>query len=631
MKYARVALGLPIDEVFDYLIPEHLSKDCSAGCRVGVSFGRRDLIGYLVGISLKTKIKKIKPINRLIDSKPILDKNFLKLTEMVSDYYFSSWGQAIEAALPADIRRGLAVSISETGLLPLGIFDVKGRNDSSLGSNDNSHKVTFLRGGSIGERLKAYEEQIDRVLAQRKSIIVLSPEVKQCLNILDLLKKNYSDRIELACRKHNPKEDLGIWEKAKNGIIDILVGTRAAVFAPFINLGLIIIEHEDAYGYKDERSPYYHARDVALMRAQLENIPLVLSSNTPSLESYYALKRKKYSLANIADKDAGQGVKITIADMRQYGQRQKTKMLFSPVLEDKLHKAIQSGKKILIFINRKGYAGFVYCQKCGYIVTCDKCSLRLIFYFEEKKLVCNSCGFKKTLPELCPECNANYIRFKGYGIEKLISQLHLVFPQAKISRIDKEHTDLNPDAQILVATEMVFHCDWTVKVEVVGAINLDTALNIVNFRSNEKLYALILRLKSLASEELIIQTVIPEFFSRIEIANLEIDKLYAAELKERKALKLPPFVHLIMLRLRGKNLQRAQNSSMDLYEKLKNINKSLEVFEPIEAIPLKLRGWFRFNILLKVSNPLALSKLLKKRLKEIRLPGTKLSVEVDPQ
>ena len=151
MKYARVALGLPIDEVFDYLIPEHLSKDCSAGCRVGVSFGRRDLIGYLVGISLKTKIKKIKPINRLIDSKPILDKNFLKLTEMVSDYYFSSWGQAIEAALPADIRRGLAVSISETGLLPLDI-----------------------------------------------------------------------------------------------------------------------IEHEDAYGYKDERSPYYHARNVALMRAQFD-------------------------------------------------------------------------------------------------------------------------------------------------------------------------------------------------------------------------------------------------------------------------------------------------------------------------------------------------------------------------
>ena len=625
MRYARVALGLPIDEVFDYLIPEAYSNNCPVGCRVLVSFLKRNLIGYIVGISSRTKVSKVKPVIKLIDQIPVLNNKMLGLTKLVSDYYYSSWGQAIEAALPVGLRRGLAVSILETGLpAPFAPGD-----DAIIGNNDTSCEVIFLRGGSLKERVKVYDEQIDRVRKQKKSVIMLSPEVKRCLNILDLLKKNYPDRIEFTHRKENAKEDLRVWEKARNGSIDILVGTRSAVFAPFTNLGLIIVENEDAYGYKDERSPYYHAREVALMRAGLEKIPLILSSNTPSLESYYAVKRKKYTLVSIADKKIEEP-KITIADMRQYGRGQRAKMLLSPVLEDKLHKATQSGKKVIIFINRKGYASFVYCQKCGYAAACDKCSSKLIFHFEEKKLVCNSCGLKKTLFNLCPRCNADYIRYKGYGIEKLISQLHLVFPQAKISRIDKEHPGLSPDFQILVATEMLFHLDYALSAEVVGAINLDNALNIINFRSSEKLYALIYRLKSLATEELIIQTAIPELFLAGEFINLELDKLYDAELKERSALRLPPFTHLITLKLRGKNLQRAQSSSTNLYEKLKTLDKRLEVFEPLEAIPLKLRGWFHFNILLKVKNPLSLTKLLKARLKEIRLPGVRLAMEVDP-
>lgn len=321
--------------------------------------------------------------------------------------------------------------------------------------------------------------------------------------------------------------------------------------------------------------------------------------------------------------------------MRQYGQRQKSKMLFSPVLEDKMRKAIQSAKRIIIFMNRKGYAGFVYCQKCGYAAVCDKCSSKLIFHFEEKKLVCNSCGLKKALFELCPKCNANYIRFKGQGIEKIISQLHLVFPQAKISRIDKEHAVFSRDFQILVATEMLFHQDSQTGLpphaEIVAALNLDSALNIINFRASEKLYALICRLKSLAAEELVIQTAIPEFYRRKEFINSELDKLYAGELKERSALNLPPFTHLITLKLRGKNGPRAQAVSINLYEKLKTLDKRLEVFEPLEAIPFKVRNYFCFNILLKVRNPLALNKLLRKRLKEIRLQGARLAVEVDPQ
>ena len=271
---------------------------------------------------------------------------------------------------------------------------------------------------------------------------------------------------------------LAVWEKAGNGWVDLLIGTRAAVFSPLPNLGLIIIEQEDSYGYKEEQSPYYHARDVGFMRARIEGIPLVLSSQTLSLDAYYGLGENrdfsphltpprlplvrggfltpstggegiagKYSSIGLAREDSKQvnpalscpqesfysgkgGVKITVVDMKQYGKR-KAGMLFSPVLEDKLNKAISAGKKALIFINRKGYASFAHCQKCGFVLSCDKCSSRLIFHFEEKKLICSSCGFKKDLLKICPSCNSQYIKYSGFGIEKAVSQLNLYFPRLK--------------------------------------------------------------------------------------------------------------------------------------------------------------------------------------------------------
>ena len=561
MRYAKVVLGLPVDEVFDYLIPENLGKDCPVGCRVGVSFGRRNLIGYVVGVSLKTKIKKIKPISRLIDLKPILDSNFLKLTRMVSDYYCSSWGQAIEAALPVGVRKGLVV----------------GGVDKDCVQTEFTPEVRFSapRGCLMGE------DRIEVVLAQNKAVLILAAEIKQCLKLFNLMKAKYPDkRIEVIYRKLKIKDELAAWEKARNGGVDLLIGTRAAVFSLLPNLGLIIIEEEDAYGYKEEQAPYYQARDVGIMRARLEGIPLILSSQAPSLDAYYALREKKYSLivtppltpptrgGEIIRKD---GPRITLVDLKQYGKK-RSGMLFSPVLEDKLNKAIPAGKKALIFINRKGYANFAHCQKCGFVLSCDKCSSRLIFHFEEKKLVCGSCGFRKDLLRICPSCNSQYIKYSGFGIEKAVSQLNLYFPQAKIVRLDKEHQDIPPDFQIVVATEKIFHCDIQPCFDMSAVIDLDGALNMVDFRNNEKLYRLLYKLKSLTREDLIIQTKIPEQYQNKEFLNLELNKLFEGELKERKELGLPPYTRLTQINLRGKNLERVKSAALGLYEKLKGVN-----------------------------------------------------------
>lgn len=616
MRYAKVALGLPIDSLFDYVIPETLVAQCSPGSRVVVPFTSRSLLGYVTGVSAATKIGKVKPLIKLIDLKPILDDGLLRLTKMVSEYYCSSWGEAIQSALPVGLRKGLPVTIAEDG-----------RPKEKM----DGLKATFIQSGAFEEKYKMYCTHIDKTLDEGKSVIVLSPEIKSCFTIFDALRQRYSDKAEITYRKQKMREELRIWEKAKNGSISILVGTRPAVFAPFSHLGLLIVDEEDAYGYKEEQAPYYHARDVALMRAQSEGIPLVFSSATPSLESYYAVKRKKYQLISLNNQEIKQP-KVTIADMRQYSfAKHKARVIISSVLEDRIRKAVACGKKTLIFINRKGFSRYAYCQKCGFILSCDKCSSKLIFSFEEKKLICSSCGLKKNTYSLCPQCGAHYIKYAGFGIEKVISQLHLLFPQAKIERIDKEHQTISSDFQILAATEMIFHQGSIHKADIAAVIDLDSAINIINFRSNEKIYALLYRLRNLAKDELIIQTGMLEEYLRKKFINLDLPKLYEAELKERRALELPPFIHLAMLRLKGKNLERIKREAFALYEKLKGADGKVSVFEPVESRPLKLRGKFHLNILLKAKNPSTLAHFIRKHLKMARHSGIMIAVDIDPQ
>lgn len=617
MGYAKVALGLPINQLFDYLAPDDCIPEYIVGARVAVPFSRHTLIGYIVGFASKSHIAKVKPITKLIDSKPILDTYFLTLTKIVSEYYCSSWGQTIESALPVGIRKGTPVTIEK---------DTKEVHKTKI---DDS-KILYYQGSSFEERLKRYSFEIEEALKNKKSVIILSPEIKLCLKIFDALKQKYPHNdIAVTYRKQKIREELRIWQDAKNGAIDILIGTRPAVFAPFSNLGLIILEEEDGYGYKEEQAPYYHAREVAALRSRLEGCKLILAGKVPTLESYYAIKTKKYqfihSVRNIEKK-----AEIKIVDMKQYRfSKQGARPVISAVLDDRIGKVLVAGKRIIIFVNRKGFAHSAYCKNCGQVLECDRCSSKLILYLNEKKLICNLCGVTKDMPSLCPQCNAQYITYRGFGIERIKSQLHLAYPQAKICRIDKGHQSKPADFHILIATEMLFHTDYVPDADIVAVLDADRALNIINFRSNEKLYCLMYRLWDIAKDELLLQTRMPEYYQRKEFINFDLCKLFDLELKERKALKLPPFAHIAEINLRGKNLERTRLAALDIYERLKD--KKIMLYEPNESVPLKVRGNYRYRILLKAKNPFALSEFLKKHLSAVKRSKIITTVEMDPK
>lgn len=616
MKYAKVALGLPVDTLFDYLIPDNLTPECRAGKRVLIPFAKRTILGYVVKLASVSNVPGIRPLIKIIDPVAVLTKKLLGLTRMVSEYYCCSWGEAIQAALPLGIRKGLPVNIGNIDM------------DKVI---PDGFRVTFLQYTTSQEKNEFYAAEIAGALGRKSSVLILSAEIKSCVKIHNSLRERYAGKVGITYRKQKIKEELAVWEKARNSDIDILVGTRPAVFAPFPDLGLIIVDEEGAYGYKEEQAPYYHARDVALMRAKEEGIPVILSAQVPSLESYYAIKYAKYGLLNPAPEQAAHP-KITVVDMKLHSYSgYKGRTMLSAALEDRIHKALSADKKVIIFMNRKGFARYAYCKMCGFMLTCTACSSKLVFYSEEKKLLCNSCGLKKDMVSVCPACGAQYIKYAGFGIEKLINQLNLLFPQAKISRIDKEHQVPDADFQILVATEMIFHRDDIPRANLAAALDMDSALSIVNFRGNEKMFSLLYRLRSLCSDELMVQTRMAERFSGKEFLSLDINKLYDCELKERKALGLPPFMRLAQLNLRAKDPERARKAAFKLYEELNGADKKISVFEPIESTPFKIRGKYRFHILLKAKNPLSFKGFLKKYLKKARHSGIVTVVDIDPQ
>jgi primosomal protein N' (replication factor Y) len=619
MRYAKVALDLPIQRLFDYLIPENYIPEYPVGARVLVSFSNRNLIGFVAELTSKTDIDGVKPITKFIDSRPVLNTDFLRLTKTAAGYYCSSWGQMIFSALPAGIRKGIPVNIEG------------GEGGTPKDKVDNP-KISFYQGISFDKRFKMYSADIERALRDKKSVIILSPEIKLCMRIFDSLKQKYSNqKIAVTYRKQKMKEELHLWEKAKNGKLDILVGTRPCVFAPFQGLGLIILEEEDGYGYKEEQAPYYHARDVAAMRARIEGCAFILAGRAPTLESYYEIKNKRYQLVSPENAPKNKP-EIKIVDMRQYGfSKGMANPAISAVLDDRIHKALALNKKIIIFANRKGFAHSVYCNGCQLVLQCDRCSSKLTFYREKKKLICNMCGFAKNMPLLCPQCKVRYIKYKGLGLERLKSQLHLSYPQAKICHIDKENQTMADGFQILIATEMLFHTDYMPQADIAAAIDLEEALNIVDFRGSEKLYSLTQRLRTISRDELIIQTRMPEYYRKKEFIDFDLYKLFDLELKERKTLRLPPFTHLAQINLRAKDLERVRKAASDIYETLINKDRFITVFEPSEAMPLKLRGNYRFKILLKAKDPFRLSKFLKENTQRAKSQKVITTIEMDPR
>ncbi len=479
----------------------------------------------------------------------------------------------------------------------------------------------------FAKRWEVYSQEIQKALEQQKSAIVLLPDINSLPRAKDIIASKVSAPIGQFYR--NMPREAEEWQKINAGEVRIVLGTRSGVFAPVVNLGLVIIEEEGDPVYKQDQVPHYHAREAALMRARIEKAKLILGSASPSVESYYIAKRNKVSYSFNVQGAASPQVKIV--DMQSFRQfRKKGTDILSKYLEDAIAAKLRQKSKILVLLNRKGFATAVSCNTCGEGLKCPRCGISLVFYFQEDSLSCRYCNFKMPAPKICPKCNAGYIKYSGLGTQKLESELCRIFPQAKISRFEKIDNLPLPEADIIVSTSLITK-DIRQSFDLIAVLGIDSSLNRVDLRAAEKAYGLLVGLLQITKGMLVVQTAIPHYhvFRAIEKNDFKI--FYDEELKTRKQLDFPPFRHLALVKLRGRDEEKVKKTALALWQYLsgKNIKKGMKLNSCGPGLPPKLRDNFYWQILIS-GGAKEISTFLKNNLKEFPHSGIIVTVDIDP-
>ncbi len=610
MPYARVVLGLPLEGPFDYSLSQEISQKAKPGCRALVSFGSRKLTGYIIELTDKTKVKNIKEVIRLIDDKPILNQNQLLLTKKISDYYCASWGQVIESSLPVLLRKGKPIDIAQ-----------------SAAANQGTGKITLAHFEGKDNRWQTYyPEKIKQTLSANKSVIILISDLEKISGIELDLKEKLNCSLTVLMRKD--KQELTAWQEIKESKVKIALGSRSAVFAPFSDLGLIIMDEEQSYGYKQDQAPHYHARIAAITRSQIENADLILGSSIPSLESMHLAKEGIIQYEHLLSSQPKPEVKII--DMKGLPLiSPKKHVILSKYLQDAISHALHNQEKILIFLNRRGYATTASCATCGFTLKCPRCNLNLVLYYKENILRCHHCNFKITPPKICPSCNKGYIHYSGAGTEKIESELARIFPQAKITLLDTDNKQGMSGGGIFISTQKALNSQDNFDLTVILAI--DSSLNHAELSSAERTFEILWALNKITLKKMVIQTGLSQHYIFEALNKADSRIFYDRELKQRKELKLPPFTHIGIVKIRAKIEDKAEAAANKLFAQLESAkNKKVKIISLNKHSPYKLRGNYYWRILLSAKSALDISGFLKSQFKDCRYSGIITTVDIDP-
>lgn len=615
MLYAKVVLGLPIEGPFDYFVPEELSKKIEAGARVWVNFRNQKKLGYVVKTASQTNIKNVKPILDVIDDIPVLDRNMLLLTRKLSNYYCCSWGEAIQAALPEGLRKGKIIK---------DLTDFK----HFIKSKDSRPEVTLIHDLEGSARWDIYISRIEEAVSLNKSVIVLFADISSVIKAKEIIKARLKLDAQVLYRKQ-PKELEG-WSRIKRGEVNIVVGTRSGIFAPLKNPGLIIIDEEQNSVYKQEQVPHYHARVAALLRSNLEKSELILASSAPSLEALNLARQNKIKYIILPRRS--NPPQVNIIDMKNLPLLDKRhRVILSKYLQDSILAALNTGGRILLFLNRKGFATSASCSTCGKILKCPRCNINLVYYFYKQVLSCHYCNFKISPPKICPDCNSGYIKYSGAGTEKIESELSRVFPRARIKRWEDEGKGDFLNGDIFISTQVIIkQTDYN--FDLIGVLSVDNSLNYVDYRCAEKTFSLLTGLMFLTKNKIVIQTSLPNHYVFKSFENHDANIFYNEELKLRKQLRFPPYSHFALIKCRGRKEEKVQVFSQKLFEKLSKaeLPGGIKIVSLNPAHPPKLRGNFYWGILISANNAQVLNKFLKINSKILKHSGIIVTVDVDP-
>jgi primosomal protein N' (replication factor Y) len=665
---AEVVVFLPIAKSFHYQIPPQPSSPVAVGKRVVVPFGRRHVVGMVVGISHEAPVKDLKPILDVLDLDPIVDGELLELTRWLGNTYGSGWGEAIATALPGPLRRGKGLVVrsrtkeEEIPWVPTPVPSLNEEQRKVLEAmapflSPPRHRVFLLHGVTGSGKTEVYLKAIEQVLACGRSCLVLVPEISLTPQTIQRFQGRLGQQTVAVLHSgmldsHRMKQ----WIRIRSGEASLVIGARSAIFAPLKALGLIVVDEEHEPSYKQEDAPRYHTREVAIRRAELADAVVILGSATPSLETY-----ARATLPSQADRpihllELTQRVEQTplpeveIVDMRQELTWGKRHRIFSRKLEEALAQIGEQRQQAILFLNRRGFSTFVHCPRCGWVLKCEGCGLPYTYHLSNAMLLCHHCHTTAVSPELCPRCQSQYIRFRGIGTERVENELGRLFPQLRVARMDRDVTRFRGahlkvleafrrhEVDVLVGTQMIAKGLDFPRVTLVGVISADTALNLPDFRSAERTFQLLTQVAGRAGRgslpgRVIIQTYTPDHYAIQAAKTHDYLGFFRHEIEMRRQLRLPPFVRLIILLVRGYRSATALEFAKRLSDACRDLGKTipLDVFGPALAPIPRLRRQYRFQILLKLPSGNPVPADLLHLIERQRPPhGCYLAMDVDP-
>ena len=483
---------------------------------------------------------------------------------------------------------------------------------------DKATYGAFLLHGVTGSgKTEVYLQVIDYALQKSLGAIVLVPEISLTPLMVRRFYSRFGDQIAILHSNLSAGERYDEWRRLKRGEARIAIGARSAVFAPVKNLGLIIIDEEHENTYKQGEYPYYHSREVALKRSKITGSTVILGSATPSLESYYLMRKGVFRLLELPERIKQKSLPpVELIDMREELRKGNTG-IFSYQLQEAIRDALGRKEQALVFLNRRGYASFLFCRECGQAIKCKNCDITLTYHASIDKLRCHYCDFLMSRPASCPHCGGNYLREYGHGTERIEEELKELFPGAVIARMDLDTTGRKGAHQeilekmergeidILVGTQMIAKGHDYPNIGVVGVISADTMLNIPDFRAAERTFQLLTQVAGRTGRGdkkglVFIQTFNPEHYSIQAARNHDYLQFYQQEIENRKLFGYPPYTLLTNIIVRGEVEQQVIEAAMALDAFLQKYGKLiLEVLGPGEAPIGKLRNNYRWQIILK--------------------------------
>ncbi len=488
----------------------------------------------------------------------------------------------------------------------------------------DSARAVLLFGVTGSGKTKVIMKAIDKTLAEGKSVIMLVPEIALTPQTVNIFCTRYGERVAVIHSALSQGERFDAWRRIKRGEVDLVIGTRSAIFAPLENIGMIVIDEEHEHTYKSESDPKYHARDIAAFRCGQNNALMLLASATPSLESFYKAQCGNYTLAPIRERYGG----VRLPDAIIVDMREELRLGNTSPISDRLHKSLkdvyENDKQAILFLNRRGYSTQINCKECGEVLTCPRCSVSLTYHNgpEGGKLLCHMCGYGQSVPKTCPSCSADRLSFLGYGTQKLEAELNKYLPDMSVLRMDADTTGTKMSydrmledfregrADILLGTQMVAKGHDFPRVTLVGVALADTSLHVSDFRAAEKTFSLLTQVIGRAGRATdggiaVIQTYSPKN-ECLRLACLQdYEKFYEGEIALRRELSYPPFCDIVYLTLtsddEGELMRESKRLSDLVVEKLKGDFSSLPfiVFGPFEAQVYKVNEKYRMRMVIK--------------------------------